>query len=245
MTLVPDTAMLAQVIDATWPAAVKEDHAGVTIRDGRGGGSRVSAATANRAVSADQLPALEAAMQALGQPRLFMIGADNTDLDALLANHGYVIKDTTLLFSAPLTPLLETPVPPVTSFQVWPMLACQREIWAAGGIGPARIAIMERATCPKSTFLGRINDAPAGTVYAGCHGTHAMLHALEITPAARRMGLAANLTRGVARWAATQGATTLSLATTQANSGARALYSSLGMTVVGQYHYRIKPDELP
>jgi ribosomal protein S18 acetylase RimI-like enzyme len=42
-----------------------------------------------------------------------------------------------------------------------------------------------------------------------------------------------------ATWAGRNGATHLALAVTRANAGANALYSSLGMEVVGQYHYRM------
>ncbi len=43
-----------------------------------------------------------------------------------------------------------------------------------------------------------------------------------------------------AAWAAEQGADTVALVVTEANAPARALYSSLGMAPVGQYHYRLK-----
>jgi ribosomal protein S18 acetylase RimI-like enzyme len=70
-----------------------------------------------------------------------------------------------------------------------------------------------------------------------------MLHALEIDPAFQRQGLGRHLTRAVAIWAQSQGASHLSLLATKANIGANALYASLGMSVVGQYHYRIKTSE--
>jgi ribosomal protein S18 acetylase RimI-like enzyme len=101
---------------------------------------------------------------------------------------------------------------------------------------------MERATCLKSTFLGRSNDRPAGTVYAGISKEITMLHALEIAVEDRKQGLGKHLTRAVAVWGQSQGASHLALLCTKANTGANALYTSLGMQVVGQYHYRIKPD---
>jgi len=54
----------------------------------------------------------------------------------------------------------------------------------------------------------------------------------------RRQGCAINILRAAACWAQDHGADTLSLAVTQANAGARALYASLGMEGVEQYHYR-------
>ena len=50
-----------------------------------------------------------------------------------------------------------------------------------------------------------------------------------------------NPKRPAACWAEAEGATTLALAVTTRNAAARALYASLGMAVVGQYHYRMKP----
>ena len=102
---------------------------------------------------------------------------------------------------------------------------------------------MDRALGPKSTFLGRANDRPVGTVYAAIYDGIAMLHALEIDPAFQRQGLGRHLSRAVAIWAQSQGASHLSLLTTKANTSANALYASLGMSVVGQYHYRIKTSE--
>ena len=50
------------------------------------------------------------------------------------------------------------------------------------------------------------------------------------------------MTRAAAFWAQGQGVTWLTLVTTQVNTGANALYTSLGMTLVGQYHYRFLPE---
>ena len=44
--------------------------------------------------------------------------------------------------------------------------------------------------------------------------------------------------RAAGAWAQDNGAETLALLVTEANAGARALYASLSMGVVGQYHYR-------
>jgi len=70
-----------------------------------------------------------------------------------------------------------------------------------------------------------------------------MLHALETRGLHRRKGVAARMLTACAFWAEGQGADTLSLVVTQANTGAHALYASLGMVPVGQYHYRIKMDD--
>lgn len=237
MTL-PTVQTLYDVIDTTWPAAAITHMQGWTIRQGDGGGSRVSATT-----GFGDLQVAEAAMDALGQPHLFMIRAGDDALDTLLDRAGYVIKDPVNIYAASIDAIAAVKPPPVTSFQVWPSLQSQRDVWADGGVDASRIAIMERAHCPKSSFLGRANNRPAGAVYAGIDQGVTMLHALEVAAQDRKQGLGKNLTRAVAIWGRAQGASHLSLLSTKANAGANALYTSLGMQVVGQYHYRIKPDD--
>ena len=70
------------------------------------------------------------------------------------------------------------------------------------------------------------------------HGNE--IHAIAVRPALRRKGAGRQILAAAAQWAAEQGADRLALAVTQANSGAIALYTSLGMQPVGEYHYRIK-----
>ena len=238
----PDVQQLYTVVDGTWPAAAIQRHGPWQIRIGQGGGSRVSAATATAPVSAADLPLAESAMQAAGQVPLFMIREGDAALDALLADRGYLIKDPVNLYAAPVAAIATARPPPVTTFEVWPPLAVQSDIWAAGGIGPGRLAVMERATGPKTTILGRVDDRPAATLYVAISGDCAMIHALETATAHRRKGLARHLTVAAAFWAQAQGAAFLTLVTTQENVAANALYTSLGMTCVGQYHYRIQPE---
>ena len=240
MTL-PDAHTLCNVIDATWPAAEKSTVPGFTIRQGRGGGKRVSAATATSPINAADLPAAEAAMRSLNQQPQFMIRVGEKSLDTLLADHGYIVKDPTNLYASPIADIAFPP-PVMTSMQVWPPLACQVEIWIEGGVDPARLDIMHRATCPKSSFLGRISDKPAGVAFAGIAQECAMLHGLLVAKETRRQGLAAYLTQATAVWGQSQGAKWYTLAAVAGNKAANALYTSLCMSVVGQYHYRIKPD---
>ena len=234
---------LYALIEATWPPAGQTRVGPYVIREGQGGGSRVSAATAAVIDGlAEGLPAAEAAMRALGQTPLFMIRHGDETLDALLDRAGYVIKDPVIGYSAPVSLLTQTLPPPVTTFEVWPPVAVQAEIWAEGGIGPDRLAVMDRAKGPKTTILGRLEDSPAGTVYLACGPDGAMLHALETRAQFRRKGLGTHMPRACARWAARQGAEELALVVTTANTAARGLYASLGMSAVGEYHYRIKTE---
>lgn len=228
---------MTALIDATWPAASRQTTGGWVIREGKGGGSRVSAATLLRDDA--QIGVAEAAMRDLGQTPLFMIRPGEAGLDGALEGRGYRIKDPTLFYTAPIAALATERPPPVTCFAAWPPLAAQAEIWDAGGIDDARIDIMRRANGPKTAFLGRMNDTPAGAAFAAIHDGTVMLHAIEVPSALRRLGMARHLIRAAAFWGQDNGGVDLSLLVTRANQGANALYASLGMQAVEGYHYRI------
>jgi len=238
--MTPDAQMLYAVTEATWPPARIETRGAVTIRHGACGGKRVSAATASRALTAEELTEAEAAMRGLGQGALFQIRAGDDGLDAMLADYGYRVVDPVNLYVAPVVALtVETP-PRVTTFSVWEPLEIMREIWAEGGIGQARIAVMERATCPKTGLFGRHDNRPAAVGYAGLHQGVAMVHALEVRTAHRRTGMGRWMMIEAAHWAAARGAAHIAVLCTQANTGANGLYASMGFAPVGEYHYREK-----
>lgn len=128
----------------------------------------------------------------------------------------------------------------MAAFPHWPPLGIVRDLWTESGIGPERVAVMERVAGPKCCLLGRQNDRPSGAAFVGLAGPFAMLHALEVTPALRRLGSAQAMIRRGACWAEAAGAHWFSLVVTTANAPARALYEALGMEEVGHYHYRLK-----
>lgn len=228
-------ALLAEVMETTWPAARRWQLGPFTLRDGAGGGKRVSAASAEGPFTAQDLDAAAAAMP---EP-LFLIRPGDETLDAALDARGWRIIDPVVAYAAPVA-TLAADLPGLTAFPHWPPLEIARALWAEGGIGPARIAVMDRVTGPKVALLGRAGDRPAGVAFVACHGAEAMLHALEVREPQRRQGLGRNLLHAAANWAASQGATRLSLVVTRQNVAARALYARLWMQVVGQYHYRMK-----
>lgn len=234
----PSAAALYDVVDATWPAAAFHRAGPWIVREGQGGGQRVSATTAVGPVARADLDSAIARQAALGQPPIFMIRPGDEDLDGWLAARGYKVKDPVVLYLAPVAALVE-PIPQVTAMTVWPPLQIQRELWAEGGIGPSRLAVMARVLGPKTAILARRDDKPAGTAFVAIHDGVAMLHALEVSPHRRRLGGGRYMMRAAANWAQANGADWISLAVTQANAGARALYASLGMEEAGNYHYRV------
>ncbi|GAB1477574.1 GNAT family N-acetyltransferase [Paracoccaceae bacterium] len=226
--------LLFAAMEATWPPASSQHLGAFCLRDGAGGGKRVSAASLEGSFSAPDLDAAEAAM---AQP-LFLIRPGDAALDSALAARGYRVVDPVLAYAVPVAGI--APPDPMTGFPHWPPMEIARALWSDAGIGPARLAVMERAAGPKCVILGRVQDRAAGVAFVACHGEIAMLHALEVAPALRRQGSAHNILRAAAVWAQDQGAVTLALVVTEANATARGLYASLGMNLVGQYHYRQK-----
>ncbi len=230
---------LLVVMEATWGPASTTRLGPWTIRNGLDGGKRVSATTAEGDWQDTDIPQAEAAVAALDQPALFLIREGDGLLDQALMARGYRIVDPVVAYAAPIATLPQAP-DHMTTFPQWPPMAIAADLWAEGGIGPARLAVMDRVQGLKTVILGRAQDRASGTAFVAIHENIAMLHALEVTPSQRRQGSAHNILRAAAEWAQANGADTLSLVVTLANDPARRLYASLGMQAVGQYHYRQK-----
>ncbi|MGB0900343.1 GNAT family N-acetyltransferase [Halocynthiibacter sp.] len=236
-----DVYALYDVCEETWPPAAREcTPKGWFIRDGAGGGQRVSAATAVNPGEVPDISEAEGKMETLSQTPLFMIREGEDALDRALDARGYAIKDPVTLWLADIDEIAQEDAPRMSAFTVWPPVGIMEELWLEGGIGPARIDVMRRGCEPKTSIFARTNDRPAGVAYIAIHNDIAMLHALEITPSQRRNGSAGRALRKAATWAKHHGAKYFSVIVTQENQGANALYSSLNMRSVGQYHYRVK-----
>lgn len=230
---------LFDICEATWPAATCTRIGPWLVRNGQGGGKRVSAVTAEGVWTQADLPQAEQACRDLGQDLLFQIRPEDTALDTVLAERGYEIIDPVDVLSAPVE-TLTADLHRLAAIPCWPPLAVQTEIWAEAGIGPARLAVMHRAKGPKTALLGRHNDHPVATAFVAIHDGTAVLHALEVSPEARRMGIGKTMMQGAANWAARHNARDLAVLVVKANKPAQTLYAGLGMTSAGAYHYRIK-----
>ncbi len=229
---------LFPVIEGTWPPAAHHRTGPWTIRDGQGGGKRVSATTADAPWDEGDLPLAEQAMAALGQRPLFLIRDVENALDQALQARGYRVVDPVVAYTVQVAKLAATPLLPMAAIPHWPPLAICETLWAEGGIGPARLDVMRRVKGPKCAILSRTHDHATGTAFVAIHNQTAMLHALEVAKASRRQGSAHNILRAAVEWAQQNGADTLAVAVTRANVAACALYASLNMQPVGHYHYR-------
>lgn len=239
----PDPARLRRVLQATWPAAETVVVGPFALRRSPGGGRRVTAATVEPGAEglAEALPRAVAQMAAWQQSPIFQVVPETPGLDALLETEGYVIRDATILYVAEVAALAAIEAPRHSVYAHWPPLAIQAEIWAEGGIGPDRMAVMERVPTPRLSMMAREKDWPVGTGFVAIHDEVAMVHAIEVRPEARRKGVGGRLMARAAQWAQTEGATHVALAVTEENVGARALYAALGMQPAARYHYRVIP----
>ncbi len=232
-------ADLYEVLAATWPAEETCTKGPWLLRRSTGGGNRVTAASL--VGNAGDLETAETTMRGWGQPLLFQVRDHQEDLDARLAARGYFARDHTVIMAGPSHELASGDLNETTIFCEAP-LAGMAEIWLGGGIGRDRLAVMGRALGPKTWIMGREGDRPVAAGFVAIHDGVAMLHALEVLPTARRRGVGARVTRAAAAWAKMRNAGLLSLAVTEANAGARALYAGLGMEERARYHYRIQQD---
>jgi GNAT superfamily N-acetyltransferase len=233
------TAALFQAMDDTWPAAALHRVGPWLVREGRGGGKRVSAATAEGPVTSADIPLAEAAHRDLGQTPLFLIRPGDEALDAMLAARGYRVVDPVDLRAAPVAGF--PPCDLMYSFPHWPPMAMAEDVWLETGIDHGRQAVMRRVRGPVTAFIAcspGATDRVAGAAFAAVAGPIAMIHAVEVLPRLRRQGSAHNMLRSAAWWAQQNGAEWLALAVTRDNAAAGRLYASLNMGVVGQYHYR-------
>lgn len=238
-TPTPDNSRLMATVDATWPAAETVDRGGWRLRRGADGGKRVSAASP---LGRGDIDDAEAAMRAWGQRPLFQLTEGDAALDRELAARGYRGIDPVLFYLAPVARLAGEDPHLAALYRVAGCPAILEEIWDAGGIGPARRAVMQRVALPKISLLSRAGDMPCGAAFVAVDREIAMIHAIEVLARLRRKGAARLLMEGAARFAADHGAVWLALAVTEANVPARGLYARLGMAEAGGYHYRIAPD---
>lgn len=225
----PDEAGLLAVLEATWPPASVDEGAvpGWRLRDGAGGGKRVSAATAGPGARAEEAP------------DLVQIRPWDAELAAELDRRGYRMVDETVLYLTP-TDTLTGPLTHATAYWSGVRMAVMDGIWAAGGIGPERLAVMDRASGPRAFLLCRAGDRAAAAGFVAISDGVAMVHAIEVLEPLRRMSAGRLTMRAAANWAARYDAAWLSLAVTSANAPARALYEGLGMSEVARYHYRVR-----
>lgn len=182
-----DPAIFA-ALEKTWPAARCLRVGPWNIREGNGGGQRVSAATLEKHRHAFDVAEAEQAMRDLGQVPLFMVRDQDNALDADLSARGYVLHDPVVIYATHCANLGVPAPDPLSGFAHWPPLAITADLWLTGGIGPKRLQVMDRVSLTKAAVLGRIGDRPSGVAFVAVDETTAVLHALYVPAEHRRRG---------------------------------------------------------
>lgn len=240
----PTPKSLFAAFEQTWPPRKTIACGPITVREGAGGGRRVSAATvAPAGASQSELAAANDLMESLGQVPQYQIRPENLTLDSQLAQMGFHKRDPTVILESPVGDLRAIPSEGFPPIRVGGPMGILEDIWAEGGIGPERLAVMDRVTVPKVYLLARKDDQPLGAAFAAVAGDICFVHALHISEAARRQGLGSQIMRAAADWAAEQGAQTIALAILGANEGGAAFYQKLGMRPFCHYYYCVKETE--
>jgi GNAT superfamily N-acetyltransferase len=222
-------------MEATWPPLRKDRRGDWWLRQGAGGGQRVSAASpaGPRAVAE-----LDGVIAAMSEP-LFLLDAADTAVDQALAARGFVVHDPVVILAAD---------PAVMAGQRvhvdWPVPDAVQGLWALGKVGEGRLAVMGRVQGQKAALWIADQGEPVAVGFCGMKGDFAGVHAVFVAPHRRGQGLGRRLMQGIARWAVDQGARQMALAVTTANRPARQLYARLGMDEIGASHYRKSPEDL-
>lgn len=242
----PAPVALFDAMAATWPAAETDRLGGWTLRRGLGGGQRASSVWPSGDPGLPLAAAVDEAerrMRAWGQPPLFQMAPGQEALDALLAGRGYRVVSPCDFLAAPAEAVAAHGLGGRMAVRVRAPLALLDEFWAAGGIGPARRAVMARVRGPKETLILRESDRVAAAAFVAVHDGIAVMSALLVGEPYRRRGVGAAAVAACAGFGVEQGAHTLAFPVEEANAPALALYRGLGMTPAARYHYRAAPEE--
>jgi len=98
---------------------------------------------------------------------------------------------------------------------------------------------MDRVKTPKTTIFGRIDEKPAASAFVAIANKMAMVHALIVDHKCQRQGMGKFVMQKVGDWADQLGAKSVVVLCTKKNQSANNFYKSLGMRVIGEYHYRL------
>jgi GNAT superfamily N-acetyltransferase len=228
-----------QVLKDTWPPTKIINLDSWTIRISDGAGKRASAISLEGIWEEASFKRLKNLLKELDKSEIFIVYQSDSLFEKELNKRNYQVFDKSCVFEIAVAELIKTDAPPVTMFSIWPTLQIQKELWNSNGIGWQRQAVMERATKPKTSILGRWNDNPVASAFVAKSGNVAFLHALVVDQNFRRQGVAQALMQHAGQWADNHNCARLMVVTTEANSAATSFYTSLEFQLVNKYHYRI------
>jgi len=242
-----ERSLFDRLVDEAWPAPGRVVTGGWVLRYAGGVTKR-----ANSVLPLGDVPDMDRAIAeaerfyaGVGLPCVFSIGAGATEgLDAELSRRGYRRTGPTLIMAIRLADVRSAAEP--AGVEPDPSEDWLRTWWQTEGIGhrahdriPPRAWAERILTGVRAGYLhlpeGAVGRAVPQDKWLG-------IYCMAVAPHARRRGLGTSVLRTLLAWGRTQGAVYGYLAVTEANRAARALYEREGFTVVGRYHYRVKPE---
>ncbi|MEO1328671.1 MAG: GNAT family N-acetyltransferase [Pseudomonadota bacterium] len=230
------------LLAATWPPEETARLGDWRLCRADGAGQRVCSAwplSRDWRGLADTVPGIEAWYRARGLAPMLQL-PDGLGDDAALIAQGYAVVGETAIVRLDATALAERPLRGTGSpylIQVRAPLAALDELWAKGGVGGPRRAVIARAEPIGRIIALRLEHRLAGVVFVARLRKAACVHALHVAPWGRRRGAGHDLMVAAARWAVEAGAESLVFSVERANAPALALYQGLGAVEIGGYRY--------
>ena len=228
-----------KLLEKTWPPQKVIYFTDWTIRISDGAGKRASAISLEGSWEEASFKKLKNFLKELGKSEIFMIYEPDSLFENELDKLNYQIVDKSCVFEIAVPELIKNKPPPISMFSIWPPLNIQKVLWNSNGVGWQRQAIMDRASQPKTSILGRWSDNPVASAFVVKSGNVGFLHALVVDQNFRRQGVARALMQHAGQWANKHNCKRLMVVTTEANTAATSLYTSLEFQLVNKYHYRI------
>lgn len=247
---------MISALEATWPPERVVETADCRIRLAPGAGSRVNSIQPKRldlddaavaAAEAEAAAAGAAPLWAVPEPAESVGAATDTLAETLLAR-GYERFDASLIMAGEPGAILAAAEDrwrarkgeaEIGTLALRCPLTVIEQIWARGGIGPERLAVMERPTGPKEVFMARNDNRPVGAGFVAVDPATgvAFVHALEVTEESRGRGVGPAVMRAAARFAVNAGAKQLAVAVRRSNEAGLRLFQAIGLQPVGGYVY--------
>lgn len=243
----PDVAMLERAALNAVPAPKVAFDGPIVLRAFHGGTGRANAACslsdAPDPALAARLKRLEAFYQRAGlKPRWRSTPLDPPGVLDLLAQQGFTERDSTSVMAG--RPGLAQPDPDVTALEDgpdddWHAVVATAEYQVAARQQEKREQLALLAM-PSAWLVLRQEGKAAACGFVVADGSLAGFFDIAVRPENRRQGLAQRLMKAGAAWAAQKGAVFPWLQVSSENTGAQALYRTLGFVEAYRYTYWVK-----
>jgi len=240
----PDITALERACLTAVPAQRVAFDGSFVLRSFLGGTGRANAASSLSPVADPELLARITRIESRYEAQKLPVRFRSTPADALSAR-GYVEKDETIIFLAPIEGIARKDAAVRVSAapdDAWMAVTATAEHQV-----PARRAEKERAVSmmmvPAAWLVLYEANQPVACISVVADGALAGFFDLAVVPQARRRGLGSQITRAAAQWAAEQGAAWLWAQVASANQASCAAQLSLGMREAYRYVYYVRPQD--